>query len=87
MAFTHRLDRLMIITFIVNVRVFDEYLNGVGLESNPNMRNDEYLKWFCSHILFWDHYLSQLTAHNDPPVNHQNFAFTAVQLIQDPASL
>ena len=87
MAFTHRLDRLMIITFIVNVRVFDEYLNGVGRESNPNMRDDEYLKWFCSHILFWDHYLSQLTAHNDPRVNHPNFAFTAAQLIQDPASL
>ena len=41
MAFTHRLDRLMIITFIVNVCVFDEYLNGVGRESNPNMRDDE----------------------------------------------
>ena len=57
MAFTHRLDRLMIITFIVNVRVFDEYLNGVGLESNPNMRNDEYLKWpaliFCFGIIIY----------------------------------
>ena len=87
MAFTHRLDRLMIITFIVDVRVFDEYLNGVGRESNPNMRDDEYLKWLSSHILFWDHYLSQQTAHNDPLVNHPNFAFTAAQLIQDPASL
>ena len=52
MAFTHRLDRLMIITFIVNVRVFDEYLNGGGRESNPNMRDDEYLKCLPSHILF-----------------------------------
>ena len=51
MAFTHRLDRLMIITFIVNVRVFDEYLNGGGRESNANMRDDEYLKWFCSYFV------------------------------------
>ena len=57
MAFTHRLDRLMIITFIVNVRVFDEYLNGGGRESNPNMRDDEYLKWpaliFCFGIIIY----------------------------------
>ena len=62
--------------------MLDEYLNGDAGESNPNMRDDEYLKCPPSHILFHHHYVTELTTapHHSQMLNNHNLAFSPLQL-------
>ena len=55
---TDNILTIILVDVIANVctaSMFDEYLNGPRHESNPNMRDDEYLKCppliFCSSII------------------------------------
>ena len=82
-------ERIIVIFILVDVlanvltaSMLDEYLNGDAGESNPNMRDDEYLKCPPSHILFHHHYVTELTTapHHSQMLNNHNLAFSPLQL-------